>query len=819
MSEEQYKPLEDEIIISISDDVDNATPVIFKETDYPNMEVFIKDMIKNKLKYAPSLFSRGYRSQANFVAAQFVVLDVDEPTIEQSEIEDNIKSLGLNAVIVTSKSHNKLKSNVKCARYHIFIMLSESPLTHNSYKATCRELSDTICLGNDDKKCHDGARFFYPSPKDAEITYFHGDNLFDPIVIDAGNAHKHLPRMADQQFDSGYNVTKENVKLYQNYINRFAGLKHVIAKHNPTNNTFNLFRNEDDANAGCFMLANDNRIFDNNNNVKVATTNYSFSQIAEASDNSKIDTEVLRTETHKKIIDSIDVDEDFNVIITSEGCGKSALAPAYLKKFNVKRGVMVCKGYDQLYNKKKMFKLKYPDLKIEIMLGAERFLTKFKVHESEWLWATDEDTGDKYISLFKTIEASEIDSCQKSLAIRELTKYENIVKHEHDVDIILMVEDKLKAEALLKNNFLDDLIIYDEFNPSHFFQDRVATEHEKFCGKFDDRMYQQETWQGFFTTMIKEKHNYFEKLRGKKIVLSTENKAIDFFTKHYKSVNIINRKNTFSTPKAHIYSVAPKMLNRDNKNYLSSALRSNNYICFGNGINSKINHVSMLGQNFHGVFNSDDKFTVFVTQPSPEELAPIMKNLNISDKEATILLLSDVLNQYLGRFNGYREEITYAEFNMIIPNNLINDILPHLRYVCHIHRSLTDRYNKTKRNSVKNFTKILHTVAVDLNIIKFASVNMYMKSLFNKTVAFMKNIDESIGITSKLRSMGVSLYKYSKEQLKSCITFKDKYGEMIRYKSVYSKKSKLISILYSDSDAECYIYNKHTRSTFATNLT
>ena len=50
MSEEQYKPLEDEIIISISDDIDNATPVIFKETDYPNMESFIKDMIENGVK-------------------------------------------------------------------------------------------------------------------------------------------------------------------------------------------------------------------------------------------------------------------------------------------------------------------------------------------------------------------------------------------------------------------------------------------------------------------------------------------------------------------------------------------------------------------------------------------------------------------------------------------------------------------------------------------------------------------------------------------------------------------------------------------------
>lgn len=780
-------------------------PQYFKVREFKNFKNIIDTIISDQLPYSPVSFTTkrfdryGYRSQENFGVAKYVCLDVDTPDISIKEVIANIKKHQYLAAVLPTQNHMKVKNGKeKCERFRVFIPLMEIVSSPLEYKLLCKKLSEEICNGFDDPKCHEGARFFYPTPKEHKdkVIYIEGDCFPDPVKLTDDELIECKKMELSKKKRTNYKKTSlvindKNMSRYQKSIN-LSDSSYKISHFNESNGTFNLYRDENDKNPGAFMFKDDIKIFDNKGN-KVENVNHTFDQITEATETKAMNLEVLRKETSDKVVDDLDITKEFNIIITSEGLGKSKLIPEYMEKFNAKRIVVVCKGYEQLYDKKALFKKNYPNLDVEIILGGERFLDKYDVHKDEWVWGQDENTGERYINLITTIRYSSIDDNAKGRAINEIDRYSDISSKEIPMDIILMVEDKLRMEAILKNNYCNDLIVWDEFNPSHWFQHRLATQYEQECGKFTPELYSQETWKGFHSTMISEQFNWFNKLKGKKIVLSTENKTIDYFNKHYNDVNIVDERNVFVAKNANIWSVHPGIVKRDNKEKLASAFRVNDFLMLGNGINSKINHVAMLGMNYHEILTEDNELVLVLNQPSPAELAPIMKNYGISDKEATILLMTDVLNQYFGRFNGYRDSVKFKSFDVLIPNNLINDILPNLRYVCPVHRNISGRFNKNKEPRL--FEKILYTMTKELGYLKYQNSMLNLKSLYNKAINFVEEIKkEGTKLIGKLK--GMKFYKFTEKQKDNGITNDDLNRYFYRYVKSYGIE-RAIKLLYS----------------------
>jgi len=815
--EKKYKIKNSEVCFSMADhpmlNKNRKFPLYFKTTPYDSWEDFINEMINMRFSYTPSHFNPmdskdgyGYRKKENFLATNIVGLDIDDGITMESAI-NRLKELDYPAVVLPTKSH-QIKKNDKPAmdRFRVLIPVSGLISSPPEYKLTCEKLSLEIVDGKSDPQCHEAARYFNPTPKKwkKSIVYIDGNNLPNPVTLSEEDLiiYKTKIKKVKKKHNksNSFNVSDKEINVFQKYLNNL-NLKHTISHYNDSNNTFNLYRDKDDQGAGCFMFKNDIRIFDNKGN-NVDTINHTFEQISEGLNNRKKDIEVLRKETQERILNGLKQDKDYNVIITSEGVGKSMLAPKYMEKFNKDRIIIVCKSYEQLLDKQKMYDKFFPDKKIKIIYGSEKILERHRIHYSEWIYGFDEETGEKYVNLVKTIQNSSANPEIIAEVLREVEEYKAIYDRKSKVDIILMVQDKLRVDVI-KDRLISkkELILWDEFHPDHWFEDRLATKWEQdFQDKLDLKIYKYQTWQGFFSNMIHKSQRWFSKIKGHKIVLSTETKAIDFFKKfHENTSNIINEWNIFYAPTARIHSVNPGIVIKDgdHKEYTANAFRANNKIVIGNGIKSKINHVSMLGQNYHDRFTENDEVVLIINKPSPGELAPIMKNLEVDDHEATKILLTDVLNQYLGRFYGYRSAVKIKNLDIIIPSTVINEILPELRYVCDVSRNVTGRCHRTNKN--RNFDKILYSIHKNLNYISYENNNLFLKSLHKIVEKFEEKIDK-IGTDMANKFKGMKFYKFSKKQVELSASkiplYIRKANERMKYSNVYAK-DKLTSILYS----------------------
>lgn len=796
-------------------------PLYFRMKESLSLSDFVDMMIDKQFAYSPIIFKKtkgnyGYRKSQNFFASYVIALDVDMPGLSIKAVTGRIKELGYNGIIIPTKNHMKEKNGIVCERYRILICCDSQISTAILYKKLCKQISLEICDGKDDQKCHDGARYFDASPKDIkdQIVYIEGENFVtvpemsdDDIVAEMATERRTINRpvkepISNSAFDS-------MLESYGKYLTSL-GLKHKISHYNDTNRSINLYRDGKDKKAGCFMFIDDIKIYDNRGN-KVSHADFSFNQFSEAVMNEKKGLELMRTETLAKIIPSLDIEKKTNVIITSEGLGKSSLVPDYKEKFGAKSAISVCKSYSQLANKKKMYDTRFPDLKTEIVLGAEKILENHNIHRDEWIWGRDEKTNDSFVNVIKTIEHSCVFPEVKARAIEEVERNRNIIEGTTHVDLILMVEDKLKVEVKLKDNLIskDLVIIWDEFHPDHWLEWRLATEYEQqTMDKFGRKIIDFETWNGFVSKLTKEDVSWFHKIKGSKIVLSTEDKVIKYFEDHHKfkqSLNIINIRSTFlaASKKINVWSVKQTMVIQKNKKYTADAFRSNGFIIMGNGVESKINNSSMLGQNYHDEINENDRIMLTINKPSPAELAPMMKNLKIDVHEATILILSDVLNQYFGRFCGYRSQIEFKSFDIVIPDNLINDILPNLRYVCNVNRSVVANKNKTEDGGKPRlFNKIIHTVAKNLGCVTHPSPELYMKTLTDHIIIFRRDL-EAFGsdFVAKTGNLAMRFYKFTKEQIataKRSMSILRRNVEEQKYRDIYPK-DKLALILYSNN--------------------
>jgi hypothetical protein len=729
-------------------------PLYFRYKEYKNLRDMIEDISVNGVPYAPSFYKPingdyGFRDSKNFVGTgQFIILDVDNPGITSKEVFERIKAKKYTGFIMPSKNNNVLKANgIQCERFRVWIAMENPTDVIEEYNQLAKQLSKELCDSKDDHTGHSAIRYYDPSKPEAlhELMTFDGINfpILDTSQIEYDDTKKYTVK------NVRHITTPEGIDSCQKHI-QSIGLKHIISRYNESNHTFNLHRNSEDKNPGCFTSIDNNVIRDKET---VTPIFYSFGQILQAEDNSKKSLDILATETYDKILANLDKhkDREYNIVLTSEGLGKSSLVPKYQKIYGTDRVVLLCKSYDQLENKKEMYTKMFPSLKVAIIKGGEKFLRDYDISESEWMYSMDEETGDEFINLRKTIEYCDIDPRVKQEALNEIEYYEKIIDRIIKIDIILMVEEKLKVEVLIKKNFTSkrELIVWDEFHFEGWIKDRTVQDKDFRVKANIDKIFEQETWnEKFKVKMIESKNWDWRKLiEGKKMVLTTENIVTVFFEKKFKSgeFNIIDERVVFKTPDVHIWPLAPTLLRKanGNKEKIATGLRLNGFTVMGNGIQSKINNVSMKGQNYHDKFSSEEELALLLTQPSPDEIAPLMRNLDLDSDQATLLLMQDNLNQYIGRCNGFRKDLKVKGYNILIPNNLVHEILNEARYICPIKRIRDKNKKDTAFNLHTNskLEKILFTMDIHHGVRKVMNKKLYLTSLMDRVKNFIDNID------------------------------------------------------------------------------
>lgn len=755
-----------------------STQAIWDSSPHPNnFELTvskIKDIIPHLTSgkaYSFSSFKDGKRSINNYSGSHAIVLDMDKPgkiyTIEK--VKHKLIKHKIPAIIITSKSHQKKKNdNPPCDRYHIIVF---TPIIKNkdNYKTTAKEISKLIFNEKDDTSCHECSRMFFSSPSDAEV-YFIYDKDFSLFPEKEADTSIKLKTSRTIHSLSSTTISEEVFDEFQRHIND-CGLKYKISHYNETNGTINFFRDKDDSKPGCYMFLENNKIYDDSYDV-VDTTIYSLKQIHEANTNNKIDLEELRQLHLKKMLDGIDINCRINLLKSSEGAGKSTLITKIKDKFNVERSVILFKSYEQLEDKKVLFKKHHPNLNIDIAYGTDKILSLNGIDVNDYkikkliIYSKDLETGVRYIDLEKTLEKLNLDPRLSQKIWDMKRRSDALCSNGIEIDILLMVEDKFKVEVLLKGSMVKEkLIIFDEFYSNTWFAYRGLTSYETMNAtvrtKLGPNIEFQEAWEGVFVDVVKEKKHWYDFFQGNIVILSTEEVASDYIKKNIPNGNIIDITTTFYTDnnKFNFWSIQPKMLNRENKQKLSIAFISNGYYNLGDGIQSNYNNVNMRGKNMFVQFK-DKSLNVVASHPHPSEIAIYRKNLNLTSDEARDMIMIDNINQQLGRVAGFRHLVNPKEVNVFIPNNIIYNISPKLRYI-------TKSIHKTPTNIDKISHRIISTL--QSKICGYASnSDMYLNSLGARVsrvaeVILKKTKEEAIKLIPALSSIKLEIYNRGKE--------------------------------------------------------
>lgn len=102
------------------------------------------------------LWAKGKRKEVNFLVSDWLGLDFDENM-------SLAKALSLfkdySHIIGTTKSHQKLKNDVICDRFRVFLKFEKSCFKKDDFKETVKWW---IYHHGADEKCKDAARFFWP---------------------------------------------------------------------------------------------------------------------------------------------------------------------------------------------------------------------------------------------------------------------------------------------------------------------------------------------------------------------------------------------------------------------------------------------------------------------------------------------------------------------------------------------------------------------------------------------------------------------------------------------------------------------------------
>lgn len=144
--------------------------------------------LKKGYSYSPAIFKDGYRKTSNIIEmGNCIMIDIDDGL----SLEDAKKHVDhIQALIVTTNSHQKKKGELIADRYRIIIPC-QTPLAPSiDYKVFIQNILKHFSLDKtaDMGATVDQARYFKPSPGDAVHWYSPGTALFDWRPYDATTA-------------------------------------------------------------------------------------------------------------------------------------------------------------------------------------------------------------------------------------------------------------------------------------------------------------------------------------------------------------------------------------------------------------------------------------------------------------------------------------------------------------------------------------------------------------------------------------------------------------------------------------------------------
>jgi hypothetical protein len=119
--------------------------------------------IASMFLWSPIEWANGVRSESGFLGCRWVVLDFDEDKPLQWAMDTYRACRGF---IGTTKSHQKEKNGKICDRYRVAFLMQTRCTNLRAYKATLARRAEALGA---DKKCVDGARFFYPCTEIVQI--------------------------------------------------------------------------------------------------------------------------------------------------------------------------------------------------------------------------------------------------------------------------------------------------------------------------------------------------------------------------------------------------------------------------------------------------------------------------------------------------------------------------------------------------------------------------------------------------------------------------------------------------------------------------
>lgn len=115
--------------------------------------------VMTRATWSPCEFQNNYRSEANFITATHIGIDIDGD-LPLAEALDRFTDVP--HVIGTTRNHTRDKNGVTAERFRIVFRL-ERPATLEEFRATCEWWVDKLNVA--DPACVDGARQFYQCSK------------------------------------------------------------------------------------------------------------------------------------------------------------------------------------------------------------------------------------------------------------------------------------------------------------------------------------------------------------------------------------------------------------------------------------------------------------------------------------------------------------------------------------------------------------------------------------------------------------------------------------------------------------------------------
>lgn len=148
--------------------------------------------------WSPIVWRGGHNKKVNFVAAYYMVLDLDDGAISLEEAKGKLRPDNYAALIYTTSSHQKIKNGAPpCDRFRIVIPFS-SPITDSAkYEYNMRLW---IKRYSADRACGSAASAFKPAMAGVEL--IDGDNIVDPVNVPPPTPRKKSSYVGSRQIPS-----------------------------------------------------------------------------------------------------------------------------------------------------------------------------------------------------------------------------------------------------------------------------------------------------------------------------------------------------------------------------------------------------------------------------------------------------------------------------------------------------------------------------------------------------------------------------------------------------------------------------------------